>query len=92
MLAELPITTASSLARRSALARATSVFSEKSEDVPAVLPPVDEDGAALRWQEEAADDQPEITRIDGWELWRERRADVLYPAREAGPCSAAAPP
>src|SRR2546423_7884819 len=57
MLAELPITTASSLATRSALARATRVFPERSEDVPAVLPPVHEDGATLRWQEQAANDQ-----------------------------------
>ena len=60
MLAELPITTASSLARRSALASATSVFSDRSEDVPAVLPLVDEHGAPLRRQEQAANDETQI--------------------------------
>src|SRR2546430_4589665 len=83
MLAELPITTASSLATRSPLARATSVFSDRSEDVPPVLPPVDEYGATLRWQEQAAHDQVQIARIDPRELWRKSRADILYPAREA---------
>src|SRR5437763_17102732 len=57
MLAELPMTTASSLATRSALARATRVRSARSEDVSAVLPPGHEDRAPLAWQEQAAHDQ-----------------------------------
>jgi hypothetical protein len=64
MLAELPITTASSVATRSALARATSVCSEKSEDVSAVLPASDEHCPARGWQEQAAHDQPEVAGID----------------------------
>jgi len=42
MLAELPMTMASNLAARSALASATSVCSEMSEDVPPILPASDE--------------------------------------------------
>jgi hypothetical protein len=82
MLAELPMTTASSLATRSALARAMSVFSERSEDVPAVLALVDEHGAPFRRQEQAANDEAQIPRIDLRELWRESHAHIANPARE----------
>jgi hypothetical protein len=83
MLAELPITTASSVATRRALATATSVSSEKSEDVSSVLPASDEHCPVRRRQEQAAHDQPEIARIDLRKLWGELRADLAHLAREA---------
>jgi hypothetical protein len=48
MLAELPMTMASSLAVRSALARAMSVFSDRSEDITAVIAASEEHGPAPR--------------------------------------------
>src|SRR5438270_5589397 len=63
MLAELPMTMASSFAARSALASATSVFSERSEDITPVLPPDEEHGPARRWQEKAAHDQAQVARV-----------------------------
>jgi len=83
MLAELPMTTASSLATRSALARATRVRSARSEDVSAVLPPGDEDRAPLVWQEQAAHDQAQITGVDPGDLRGELPADILHLPREA---------
>ena len=82
MLAEFPITTASSLATRSARASATSVFSDRSEDVATVLPLVDEDRASPRGQKQAANDQAQIAGIDPRKPWRESPAGIPDPARE----------
>src|SRR5438105_14689221 len=78
MLAQLPITMASSFAARSAFASATSVFSEMSEDIPAVVPARDEHGPPRRRQKQAAHDQAQVSRIHAWKLRREERAD--FPA------------
>src|SRR5712691_5269573 len=82
MLAELPMTIASSLAVRSALASATSVRSESSEDVATVLPPPEEHGSARRRQEEAAHDQPEVAGIDLRDLRCQLGTDVADRARQ----------
>jgi len=68
MLAELPMTTASSLTARSPWASSTSVFSERSEDVAPVLPARDEHGPPGRGQEEATHDHPQISGIDRWKI------------------------
>src|SRR6267142_2784431 len=60
MLAELPITTASSFATRSARASATRVFSERSEDVTTIPPTPDEDRTADRRQQQAPHEQPQV--------------------------------
>src|SRR5258708_149313 len=82
MLAEFPMMMASSFALRSALARAISVFSEKSEDIATVLAASEEHGPAPRRQQEAADDQPQVARIQLRKLRREAQAGVLDLARE----------
>src|SRR5216684_800013 len=82
MLAELPMTIASSLAARSALASATSVRSEISEDVASVLPPREEHSSARRRQQEAAHDQTEVAWIDLRQLWNQLGTDVADLARQ----------
>src|SRR5690242_5946558 len=83
MLAELPMTMASSRARRRALASATSVFAEISEDVAAIVPPSDEHCAAQRREQEAAHDHPQIAGIHLWKLGRQSRRHLLHLARES---------
>src|ERR1700682_1663412 len=90
MLAELPMTTASSLTARSALASATSVFSEVSEDVAPILPARDEHGPTPRREEEAAHDHPQVAGIYRWKLGRQPPAHVSYLAGE--PVDVARPP
>src|SRR5438128_10379067 len=82
MLAVSPITTASSFAARSALATATSVFSEMSEDIPTVVPARDEHGPTRWRQEQATHDQAQVARIHARKLRRQARADVPDPPGE----------
>src|SRR5204863_8946126 len=76
MLAELPMMIASSVAARSALASATSVFSEMSEDITPVLPPDEEHGTARGWQEKTANDQTQVAGIQLGKLWAQARAHL----------------
>jgi hypothetical protein len=74
--AELPMTTAPSLTARSALASATSVFSEMSEDVAPILPAGDEHRPASRREEEAAHDHPQVAGIHRWKPGRQPQAHL----------------
>jgi hypothetical protein len=73
---------AACFAARSAFASATSVFSEMSEDIPAVVPARNEHGPTRGRQEQTAHDQAQIARIHAWKLRRQARADVPDPAGE----------
>ena len=77
MLAQFPMTTASSLAVRSARASATSVLSETSEDIPAVIPARDERRPTSGGEKQGTDDQTQVARIDLRKLRTEARAHVL---------------
>src|SRR5689334_9746032 len=82
MLAEFPITIASSFATRSALARATSVFSDRSEDVSAILSAGDEDRAPRRRKKQATNDQAQIAGIHVRQPRNQRPADLVHPVGE----------
>src|SRR5437879_1105037 len=90
MLAELPMTMASSLTARSALASATSGFSAMSGDVAPILPAGDEHGPARRREEETAHDHPQVAGIYRWKLGRQPQAHLSYLAGE--PVDVARPP
>src|SRR4051812_36172782 len=64
MLAELPMTMASSRATRRALASSISVAPQGLEGVAAILPAAHEDGTTFRRQEQTANDQPQVAGID----------------------------
>src|SRR5438552_12597031 len=83
MLAELPMMTACSLAVRKALASATRVCSEMSEDVSSILPLGDEHRPSRRRQQERTHDQRKVTGIDLRKLRRQPRARLAHGARES---------
>src|SRR4051812_10394515 len=76
MLAELPMTMASSFAARRPRASARSVSWWRSEDVTAVLPAVDEDAALRRRKEQVADDAAQVHWIDLRQLRGETPARI----------------